>query len=65
MGTPEENYLGYEKTELMQLSRMLKGKTLNIIHGTMDRRVNIQHSMQLIKSLTTNAVQFRTQVPFQ
>lgn len=62
MGTPEENYLGYEKSELMQLAPSLKGRTLNLVHGTMDRRVNIQHSMQFIKSLTMNAVQYRTQV---
>ncbi|KAH7646532.1 inactive dipeptidyl peptidase 10 isoform X2 [Dermatophagoides farinae] len=61
MGTPEENYLGYEKSELMQLAPSLKGRTLNLVHGTMDRRVNIQHSMQFIKSLTMNAVQYRTQ----
>ncbi|KPM06662.1 dipeptidyl peptidase-like protein 1 [Sarcoptes scabiei] len=62
MAKPNENFLGYEKSELMQLSPTLKGRNLYLIHGTMDRRVNIQHTMQLIKSLTMNSVQYKTQL---
>lgn len=62
MGRPEENFLSYEQTELMRHSALLKGRTLLVVHGTIDRRVNIQHTMQLMKSLTSNAVQYRTQV---
>ena len=62
MGKPEENLMDYERTELMKSAHLLKGRTFMIVHGTSDRRVNIQHSMQLIKSLTNNAVQFQTQV---
>ena len=62
MGKLEDNFLGYEQNELMKYSQLLKGKNLMIVHGTIDRRVNIQHTMQFMKSLTSNAVQYRTQV---
>lgn len=62
MGRPEENFLNYENTELMHYSPLLKGKTLLIVHGTIDRRVNIQQSMQFMKNLASNAIQYRTQV---
>ena len=63
MGKPiEENFLNYERSELMKMSPLLRGKNLLIVHGTVDRRVNIQHTMQLMKSLTKYGVQYRTQV---
>ena len=62
MGTPEENFLSYEKSELEKYSPLLKGRNLLLVHGTVDRRVNIQHTMQFMKSLANNAVQYRTQV---
>lgn len=62
MGSPEENFLGYEQSELVKYSSLLKGRNLLLVHGTTDRRVNIQHTMQFMKSLTNNAVQYRTQV---
>lgn len=62
MASPEENFLGYEKSELMKFAPKLKGKTFMLVHGTVDKRVNLQHSMQFIKSLVNANVQYKTQV---
>lgn len=64
MGKPEESFLEYKQAELSKFAVALRGRNLLLVHGTTDRRVNIQHSMQLMKSLTGSAVQYRTQVSF-
>ena len=62
MPWPQDNFINYEKTDLTRKSDSLKGKTFLLVHGTIDKRVNIQHSMLLIKSLTVHGVQFKIQV---
>ncbi|XP_054168267.1 dipeptidyl aminopeptidase-like protein 6 [Oppia nitens] len=55
----------YQKTDLTRMSDMstkFKGKTFLLVHGTADKRVNIHHSMLLMKSLTENSVQFKVQL---
>lgn len=64
MGKPEESFLEYKQAELSKFAVALRGRNLLLVHGTTDRRVNIQHSMQLMKSLTGSAVQYRTQVRY-
>jgi dipeptidyl aminopeptidase/acylaminoacyl peptidase len=62
MPWPQDNFINYEKTDLTRKLSSLKGKTFLLVHGTIDKRVNIQHSMLLIKSLTEQGVQFKIQV---
>lgn len=64
MSLPEDNYLGYEHSELRLQAPLLKGKNLLIVHGTLNRRVNLQHTMQFTKALIDNNVQYRTQVSY-
>ena len=61
---PHDNYLNYEKTDLTreEVVKGLKSKTFLIVHGTADKRVNIHHSMLLMKKLTEHSVQFKVQV---
>ena len=64
MGTPmpQDNYINYDKTDLVRNLETIKDKQFMIIHGTADRKVNIQHSMLLMKALTDKGVPFKIQV---
>lgn len=65
MGIPwssRDNYLGYDKTDLMQNIYKIKDKEFLLVHGTADMKVNIQHSMLLMKALTEHNIPFRLQV---
>ena len=65
--SPQDNYLNYEKTDLTRgelIKKLVKGKTFLLVHGTGDKRVNIHHSMLLMKKLTEESVQFKVQVIF-
>lgn len=64
MGLPwsKDNYINYDKTDLMQNIFNIRDKEFLIVHGTADRKVNIQHSMLLMKALTENNIPFRLQV---
>lgn len=61
---PHDNYINYEKTDLTreELIKKLQYKTFLIVHGTADKRVNIHHSMILMKKLTEHSVPFKVQV---
>jgi len=59
---PQDNYINYDKTDLVRNLEAIKGKTLLVIHGTADRQVNIQHSMLLMKALTDKGVPFKIQI---
>ena len=64
MGLPwsKDNYLIYDKPDLMQNIAKIKEKEFLLVHGTADRKVNIQHSMILMKALTEHNIPFRLQV---
>ncbi|GFR17680.1 venom dipeptidyl peptidase 4 [Trichonephila clavata] len=58
---PEDNYIGYEKSDVSIRAEHVRGKKFLLIHGTADDNVHLQHSMMLIKALTNAGVLFRTQ----
>lgn len=64
MGTPmpHDNYINYDKTDLVRNLESIKDKQFMIMHGTSDRQVNIQHSMLLMKALTDKGAPFKIQV---
>ncbi|XP_055942406.1 inactive dipeptidyl peptidase 10-like [Argiope bruennichi] len=59
---PEDNYIGYEKSDVSIRAEHVRGKKFLLIHGTADDDVHLQHSMMLIKALTNAGVLFRTQI---
>ncbi|XP_054710393.1 inactive dipeptidyl peptidase 10-like [Uloborus diversus] len=59
---PEDNYIGYEKSDVSIKAEHIRGKKFLLIHGTADDDVHLQHSMMLIKALTNAGVLFRTQI---
>ncbi|GFU48812.1 venom dipeptidyl peptidase 4 [Nephila pilipes] len=59
---PEDNYIGYEKSDVSIRAEHVRGKKFLLIHGTADDNVHLQHSMMLIKALTNAGVLFRTQI---
>ncbi|XP_067137376.1 inactive dipeptidyl peptidase 10-like isoform X2 [Centruroides vittatus] len=59
---PEDNYLGYEKGDLIRKAADFRKKKYLIIHGTADDKIHLQHSMMMIKSLIESNVLFRTQM---
>ncbi|XP_015786539.1 inactive dipeptidyl peptidase 10 [Tetranychus urticae] len=59
---PQDNYINYDKSDLFRSVSGLKDKAFMIIHGTADTKVNIQHSMLLIKALTDRGIPFRVQL---
>lgn len=64
MGLPSshESIISYDKTDIFRSLAPLREKALMIIHGTGDTKVNILHSMLLMKALTERAIAFRVQV---
>ncbi|XP_076304596.1 A-type potassium channel modulatory protein DPP6-like isoform X3 [Tachypleus tridentatus] len=62
MKLPEENYVGYEKANLLKKAGNIKGKKYLLIHGTSDDNVHIQQSMMLMKALSEKDVLFQIQL---
>jgi dipeptidyl-peptidase-4 len=56
MDTPQENPSGYEKTNVLNAVKNLKGK-LMLIHGTSDDVVVQQHSMMFLKKAIDLGIQ--------
>ncbi|HLV39707.1 S9 family peptidase [Xanthomarina sp.] len=56
MDTPQTNPEGYEKTNLMDKTKNLKGKLL-LIHGTNDNVVVWQHSINFLRHAVSNGIQ--------
>ncbi|MER3497913.1 MAG: S9 family peptidase [Chitinophagaceae bacterium] len=59
MRTPQENPKGYEDNSPINFTNLIKGKYL-IIHGTADDNVHFQNSVQMIKALVKNNVDFES-----
>ncbi|CAG2102575.1 unnamed protein product, partial [Medioppia subpectinata] len=67
IGQPYSNFdINYQNSRLTQIIEQhfknLKAKTFLLVHGTSDKRVNIDHSMNLMKTLTDKSVQFKVQL---
>ncbi len=61
MSTPQENYAGYEQTDLISMANQLQGKLL-ICHGTSDDNVHVQHTMLYCQALVEAGIQFDMQI---
>ncbi|UYV83622.1 hypothetical protein LAZ67_23001726 [Cordylochernes scorpioides] len=61
MGSPNENFLGYEASSLLKKAELLRGQRLLVAHGTADERVPFQHSSMLMKALAEAGVVFKSQ----
>lgn len=59
MRKPQENANGYDDNSPINFTRLIKGKYL-IIHGTGDDNVLFQNSIQMVKSLVKNNIDFES-----
>jgi dipeptidyl-peptidase 4 len=59
MRTPQENPKGYDDNSPINFTDKIKGKYL-LIHGTADDNVHFQNSVQMIKALVKNNVDFES-----
>ena len=59
MRTPQENPKGYDDNSPINFTDKIKGKYL-IIHGTADDNVHFQNSVQMIKALVKNNIDFES-----
>jgi dipeptidyl-peptidase 4 len=59
MRTPQENPKGYDDNSPINYTHLIKGKYL-IIHGTADDNVHFQNSVEMIKALVKNNVDFES-----
>lgn len=58
MDTPQENPIGYARSDVVQQAEKLRGRRYFLAHGTNDDNVHFQHSMQLAKQLQHNDIDF-------
>ncbi len=61
MQTPQENFRGYEISDLIPRAKDLNGNLL-IMHGTSDDNVHIQHTMLYVDALVEAGKQFEMQI---
>jgi len=59
MRTPQENAQGYDDNSPLNFTDKMKGKFL-IIHGTADDNVHFQNSVEMIKAMIKNNVDFES-----
>ncbi|HEY0355280.1 MAG TPA: DPP IV N-terminal domain-containing protein, partial [Flavisolibacter sp.] len=59
MRTPQENPKGYDDNSPINFTHLIKGNYL-IIHGTADDNVHFQNSVEMIKALVKNNVDFES-----
>ncbi|KAF8793470.1 Prolyl endopeptidase FAP like protein [Argiope bruennichi] len=60
--SPKDNFVNYEKSDVMNKASNFKGKKYLLVHGTADDNVHWQQSMMLAKALTDAGVIYRMQV---
>ncbi|KAL4715180.1 hypothetical protein ACJJTC_012227 [Scirpophaga incertulas] len=58
MDTPQENPVGYERSDVLALADNLRGRKYLLVHGTGDDNVHYQHSAQLAKKLQRADIAF-------
>lgn len=59
MRTPQENPSGYDDNSPINYTQMIKGNFL-LIHGTADDNVHFQNSVEMVKSLVKNNIDFES-----
>jgi dipeptidyl-peptidase-4 len=59
MRTPQENIKGYDENAPLNFTNRIKGKFL-LIHGTADDNVHFQNSVELVKALVRNNIDFES-----
>jgi Dipeptidyl aminopeptidases/acylaminoacyl-peptidases len=59
MRTPQENAKGYDENSPIYFTNRIKGKYL-LIHGTADDNVHFQNSVEMVKSLVRNNIDFES-----
>jgi dipeptidyl-peptidase-4 len=59
MRTPQENASGYDDNSPINFTDKIKGKFL-LIHGTADDNVHFQNSVEMVKSLVKNNIDFES-----
>lgn len=62
MDTPQDNPMGYQRSDLLNLAEKLRGRQYLLVHGTADDNVHYQHSMQLAKKLQHKDIEFEQMV---
>lgn len=64
MDTPQANFIGYRRSDLMASAEKLRGRRFMLVHGTGDDNVHYQHSLHLAKVLQHADIPFEQVVSY-